>query len=225
VEGDDWAVGYNLGAMFQVSPSTRIGLVYRSELKFDLEGEQEYAAPNALLVNQDIKATLKTPAYFSLAVSQKLSDQWELLGDVTWTDWSVVKTLEVESKATGRSLHRLPYNFEDTWRVGLGANYQYSDVWKFRFGVAYDQTPVRHSTDRTMTLPDSDRTWLSFGAKYNFSKVSSLDVGYSHVFFADATTNRAVTTGYPGPETTRQTIRGTFKTSADYLSVQYNHTF
>jgi long-chain fatty acid transport protein len=60
VEGDDWAVGYNLGAMFQVSPSTRIGLVYRSELKFDLEGEQEYAAPNALLVNQDIKATLKT---------------------------------------------------------------------------------------------------------------------------------------------------------------------
>jgi len=223
VEGDDWAVGYNLGVMFQVSPSTRIGLVYRSELKFDLEGEQEYAAPNVpFLVDEDIKATLKTPAYFSLAVSQKLSDQWELLGDVTWTDWSVVKTLEVESKASGRTLHQLPYNFEDTWRVGLGANYQYSDVWKFRFGVAYDQTPVRHSTDRTMTLPDSDRTWLSFGAKYSFSKVASLDVGYSHVFFADATTNRDVPFG---PIPNAQIIRGTFKTSADYLSVQYNHSF
>ncbi len=225
VEGDDWAFGYNLGAMFQLSPSTRVGLAYRSALKFELEGEQDYAVPNLVLVNQDIKATLKTPANISLAVSQKLSAQWELLGDVTWTDWSVVETLVLKSKGTGTPLHQLPYKFEDTWRVGLGANYQYDQAWKFRFGVAYDASPVQHSYDRTMTLPDSDRTWLSFGAKYSLSKVSSVDIGYAHVFFKDAKTDRAVTTGYPGPETTRQTIRGEFKTSADYLSFQYNHTF
>ena len=229
VKGDDWAVGYNLGAMFQISPSTRIGLAYRSQLDFELVGKENYdiAAPLVGLTTapRHIKAKLKTPANLSMAVSQKLSDKWEMLGDITWTDWSVVDTLFVNDQNTGALLQKLPYNFRDTWRVGLGANYQYNDAWKFRFGVAYDQTPVKHAEDRTMTLPDSDRTWLSFGAKYSLSKVASLDFGYTHIFFANAKTNRAVTTGYPGAETLRQTISGDFKTSVDILSVQYNHTF
>lgn len=227
VEGSDWAVGYNLGAMFQVSPSTRIGLAYRSQLDFELDGKEFYAFPFAGggLVNQDVKAKLKTPANFSLAVSQKLNDRWEMLGDVTWTEWSVVDTLFVNSKATGAGLQKLPYNFKDTWRIGLGANYQYSDAWKLRFGIAHDKSPVKSAQDRTMTLPDSDRTWLSVGAKYSLSKAASVDFGYTHIFFAKTETNRAVNTGYPGADVLRQTINGDVKTSADILSVQYNHSF
>ncbi len=225
VKGDAWAVGFNLGAMFQVLPSTRIGVAYRSELKFDLEGEQKYNAQNAALVNQDIKTTLKTPANFSLAVSHKLNDQWEILGDATWTDWSVVNTLDLKNKNTGANLHQLSYNFKDAWRFGLGANYQYSSDLKLRFGVAYDKTPVKSPADRTMTLPDEDRTWLSVGAKYSLSKAASLDFGYTHIFFADAKVERAVTTGYPGVETLRQTINGEIKTSVDILSAQLNYNF
>lgn len=226
VKGDDWAIGYNLGAMFQLTPSTRLGMAYRSQLDFKLEGEQEYAFPIAgTLVNQDVKAKLKTPANFSMAISHKLNTQWEVLGDLTWTDWSVVDTLYVNNQNTGAPLQKLPYNFKDTWRVGLGANYQYNDAWKFRFGLAYDQTPVKSAVDRTMTLPDSDRTWLSCGAKYSLSDKGSVDFSYTHIFFADAKTARAVTTGYPGPITLRQTINGDFKTSVDILSVQYNRNF
>jgi long-chain fatty acid transport protein len=220
--------------MFQLSPSTRVGVHYRSQLNFELEGNEEYkytaAGIPGLLAGVsgnsiDVKAKLKTPANFSLAVSQKLSDKWDMLGDVTWTDWSVVSTLFVNNKDTGNPLQKLPYNFKDTWRVGLGANYQYSEALKLRFGVAHDKSPVKHAVDRTMTLPDSDRTWLSFGAKYSLSKNSSVDLGYSHIFFADAKTARAVNTGYPSTETTRQTIRGKFDVSADILSMQYNHAF
>ena len=225
VEGDDWAVGYNLGAMFQLSPSTRVGLSYRSRLNFELEGKEKFLAPAGSLVNQDVKAKLKTPANFSMAVSQKLSDKWEMLGDITWTDWSVVDNVYVNSEGSGARLQKLSYNFKDSWRVGLGANYQYNTAWKLRFGIAHDNSPVTRSVDRTMTLPDSDRTWLSFGAKYTLSPAASLDFGYSHIFFADARTSRAVTTGYPGAETVRQTIRGDVETSVDILSVQYNRTF
>ena len=225
VKGEDWAIGYNLGAMFLILPTTRLGVAYRSELKFELEGQQKYASPNAALVNQDIKATLKTPANLSVAVSHQANDKLELLGDVTWTEWSVVNTLDLKNKDTGTDLHRLSYRFKDTWRVGLGANYQYTNDLKLRFGVAYDKSPVRADSDRTMTLPDSDRTWLSFGAKYNLSKATSVDVGYTHIFFADAKTERSVTTGYPAAETTRQVIRGEFNTSVDILSLQLNHAF
>ncbi|HEX6736439.1 MAG TPA: outer membrane protein transport protein, partial [Azonexus sp.] len=231
VKGDDWAVGYNLGAMFQLTPATRLGLAYRSELDFELEGRQRWAVASAgfgpvqPLVNYDVEAKLKTPANFSLALSQMVGTKWEILGDVTWTDWSVVDTLYVNNRQTGAPLQKLTYNFRDTWRVGIGANYQYSDTLKLRFGVAHDKTPVKSAADRTMTLPDADRTWLSLGAKYQLSPAASIDVGYTHIFFDTVDSERQVTTGYPGPETVRQTIRGEFKTSVDILSLQLNYHF
>lgn len=231
VKGEDWAIGYNLGGMFKLTPSTRLGIAYRSKLRFELDGEQKWASTATgfgavgPLVNQDVKAKLETPANLSLALSQAVGDKLELLADVTWTQWSVVDTLLVNNAQSGAPLQKLNYNFRDTWRVGFGGNYQLNSDLKLRFGVAYDKTPVKSAADRTMTLPDADRTWLSFGAKYSFNKATSLDVGYSHLFFADARTERQVTTGYPGVETVRQTIRGDFKTSVDILSLQLNYNF
>jgi len=230
IEGDDWGYGYNLGLTFQPSPSTRIGLTYRSEIKFNLKGDYDIAtavlAGGNATIDHKIKGRLETPASASLAVMQKLSDKWEMLGDFTWTDWSTIDDVIIKDRTTGASIAKLSYNFKDGWRVGLGANYQYNDDWKIRFGIAYDKTPVKSAQDRTMTLPDSDRFWLSFGAKYQLSKVNSVDFSYSHIFFKDARTNRAVTTGFPGAETLRQTVNGKWdNNSADLLSVQYNHTF
>jgi len=39
--GSDTAWGYNFGAMFQVSPATRVGLSYRSAIKYRLEGSAD----------------------------------------------------------------------------------------------------------------------------------------------------------------------------------------
>lgn len=228
IEGRDWGIGYNLGAMFQVSPSTRIGVTYRSQIKFNLEGDYlpHVQVPAASFTEREITGVLKTPASASLAVAQKLSDKWDMLGDFTWTDWSVVNNVDIMNKATGAGIARLSYNFRDTWRVGFGANYQYNDAWKLKMGIAYDRSPVKSAQDRTMTLPDSDRFWLSFGAKYQLSKAASIDMGYAHIFFKNATTNRAVNTGWPGVETLRQTVNGKWDSnSANLFSVQYNHTF
>lgn len=224
IKGDDWAVGYNLGLMFQLTPATRVGLTYRSELEFNLEGKQKVSLVplNAATAPQDIKAQLKTPASASLAVSHQLNERLQVLADVTWTDWSVVDTIQLKNKDTGANLNALSYNFKDSWRVGLGANYQYNKEWKLRFGVAHDKAPVKSAADRTMTLPDSDRTWLSFGAKYQFSPKTSLDFGYTHLFFASAKTERAVPVG---PLPSAQTIRGKWDNSVDILSAQLNYNF
>lgn len=224
IKGDDWGYGYNFGATFSITPATRLALTYRSQIEFDLEGKFDAATPVAYarFADHDIKAELKTPDSASLAVSQRLSDQLELLADATWTGWSVIDTIKVYDKSSGANVVNLSYNFKDTWRVGVGANYQYNDQWKLRAGLAYDESPVKGATDRTMTLPDSDRTWLSFGARYALSKASSIDMGYTHLFFASAPTERAVKSATGA---TLQTIRGDFKTSADLFSLQYNQKF
>jgi long-chain fatty acid transport protein len=246
VEGDAaWGFGVNLGAMFQLSPSTRVGVAFRSGQEFDIQGTQKVGAniPSSALGSlwlntQQVKVDgYETPGSLSLAVSQKLSDKWELLGDVTWTNWSRLQELKLQSKNGSAPLASLPagyqitslsYNFEDTFRVGLGANYQYNDAWKLRFGVAYDEAPVGKSADRTMTLPDSDRIWLSLGGKYNLSKQASVDFAYSHIFFKDAKTDRAVNSYNPiaNTTTTLQRVRGEWNNNrADIFSVTYNHTF
>ena len=225
LEGDDWAFGYNLGAMFQVTPTTRIGLSYRSELEFNLQGDQRTTVTgfgSPILANVEIEAVLKTPANASLALSQKVGDRLEVLADFTWTNWSVINSIQLKNKATGANLSSLSYNFQDTWRIGLGGNYQLNEKWKLKFGVAYDKSPVKSAADRTMTLPDSDRTWLSIGARYQLSKAASIDVGYTHIFFASADTARAV--DFPAGNTV-QTIRGNFKTTADSLGMQLNYNF
>jgi long-chain fatty acid transport protein len=227
LKGDDDAWGWNVGAMFQITPTTRLGVAYRSKIKFDLEGDQKATldATGATLapLTYKIRSTLETPDTFSVAVSQAFGSQWELLADVTWTGWSSVDSLPVIRASDGVKTNTLSYNFDDTWRIGLGANYKLNDQWKLRVGTAYDKTPIKHDADRTMTLPDSDRTWLAFGARYSISKATSVDMGYSHIFFKDASTARAVTN--PATGATIQVVRGDFSTSADQFSLQLNHRF
>ncbi len=42
VEGDDVAFGWNLGLMWDITPETTLGVTYRSEVKFTLEGDAEF---------------------------------------------------------------------------------------------------------------------------------------------------------------------------------------
>lgn len=221
VKGDDGALGYNAGVSWQLQPQTRVALTYRSQLKFRLDGALDSNLTPT--VDNQVNARLTTPAMSSLALAHQWNDKLELLADLTWTGWSVISTLDVIDKANGNTLNSLSYNFRDTWRVGLGANYQYNDAWKLRFGTAWDQTPVRSPADRTMTLPDSDRIWLAFGARYTIDARQSIDVGYAHIFFDNASTARAVRNA---AGTTVQTVTGNWKdNSADLLSVQWNYRF
>jgi long-chain fatty acid transport protein len=60
--------------------------------------------------------------------------------------------------------------------VAVGTSYQYSEPLQLRFGVAYDQSPVKSADYRMSTLPDSNRIWLSLGAKYDINKQHSINV-------------------------------------------------
>lgn len=221
LRGEDKALGYNLGVSVQLQPQTRLAATYRSELKFTLDGIQDSNITPA--VDKYVTAGLTTPASSSLALSHKTDDKTELLADLTWTGWSVIQSLDVVNKNNAADVAKIGYNFRDTWRLGLGANYQYNDAWKLRIGTAWDQSPVRTAADRTMTLPDSNRIWLAFGARYKIDQRQSIDFGYAHIFFADATTARPVRDANGNVV---QTVNGQWtNNSADLLSVQWNHNF
>lgn len=238
IEGDDIGWGYNLGAMFQISPSTRIGLTYRSKIDIELEGTSTFSPEgfpsisqlNTGLSNRTVRADIELPDSFSLAVHQKLTDKWEVLGDFTWTGWSSIGLLEIKATSGNPALtQRENLNFDDSWRIGLGANYQYSPELKLRMGVAYDTTPVQDGT-RLFRLPDQDRTWLAFGAKWQFNKQGSLDIGYAHLFVKDASIALNPRDPISNPTANpllnaRGTMNGTVENNINILSAQLNYSF
>lgn len=228
LDGDSW--GWNVGGLFTLSPATKVGVSYRSSVKYDLNGNINVtgaAAGPAGVSNTAAKASLTLPDVFILSGTQQLSDKWQMLGDVSWTGWSSIPKLDViytSGTNAGKIAQTLDTEFRDTWRVAVGANYQYSEAVKLKFGVAYDQTPVKSDATRLVSLPDNDRTWLSAGAQWTPKKGSTVDVGVSYLYVKDAgIDNNQPTTSALSPS--RGRVTGTYSDSAWILGVQYSMAF
>lgn len=196
LEMDDNSFGFNLGAMFNLSPATRIGLAYRSAIKHDLKGTAVVTGiPVIGTASTPISATAKVPDTLSWSIAHQMDPKWQLLGDVTFTRWSTIKQVPVISGSTwalgaaGSQTARFDFEFKDTYRIGVGANYQMRNDFMLKLGVAYDKSPVSDQ-HRTVTLPDNDRTWFAIGAKYQASKQLTLDFGYAYLVVKDAPINR-----------------------------------
>jgi len=72
-------------------------------------------------------------------------------------------------------------------------------------------------------LPDSDRYWLSFGAKYQASRNDVVDIGYSYIKASDADINNVQNN--PAAGQANGNVIGTYKASVNVFGLQYQHTF
>jgi len=232
LNGEAW--GWNVGALFHVGPVTKIGVSYRSVVKYDLDGDVAVtgngtplgngtaAALNAGGASSGTKATVKLPDTFILSGTHKFSDQWELLGDVSWTGWSSIPKIDI-FRVSGAPLQTLDTQFRDTWRVAMGANYTLNDAWKLKAGIAYDQTPVKSATTRLVSLPDNDRTWFSLGAQWKPTKTVTLDVGASYLFVKKADINNNQSS--LNPLLNRGTVTGSYDNNAWLFGTQLSMAF
>ena len=241
LDGDAW--GWNVGALFTVAPTTKIGVSYRSKIKYDTTGDVGISsngtaaanATSAALIaaggNSNTAASIEMPDTFILSATHHLNNQWELLGDISWTGWSSIPKVDImrtSGRLNGQVAQVLDTDFRDTWRFALGANYKINDEWKLRMGVAYDQTPVKDPEHRLTSLPDNNRTWLSVGTQWKPSKTMAVDVGLAYLFLQDADINNnqiPATLNAQTAATNRGLVKGTYDDSAWLLGAQFSMSF
>ena len=224
VSGDSWGWGWNVGALFELSAATRLGIAYRSSIKHEIKGSATFQNPALPLAfaaltagaqDTGARATLKTPDTLSLSYYTEANPKWSILADATWTGWSKFRELRVRFD-NGSPDAVTPENWRDTIRVSLGTGYKLHDGWMLRAGVAYENSAIRDEF-RTPRIPDNEHRLVGLGANYKVSKAGSLDFGYMHAFVKDAPVNKS--------SPTAGTLVGTYKVKADVLSLQYNHSF
>lgn len=213
--GSDSAWGYNLGALMNVTPQTRIGLAYRSGIDYNIKGQASFTAPLAAL-SGPASLALKMPASFSAGLFHQIDTRWDVMVDAAWTGWGTFKEMRVLD-AAGAVLQLVPENWRDTWRVAAGGNYHYNEQLTSRIGVSYEQTPVPDAF-RTARIPDENSSGIALGLQYKYGRDSALDLGYTHLFVNNASINSTVAVATPA-------LAGTYRNSADILSVQYTYSF
>ena len=186
ISGDDSATGWNAGALFTLSPAMRVGVAYRSGLNYRLNGTAN--------------GELKLPGTFTLSVWQQVSDHWEAMGDLSFTQWNRLdkSTVGISSPAADN---------RNAWRFAWGAAYKYNDAFKSKFGFAYERAATR-SGDVNLVLPENNRLWLSVGGQWNAGNAGKFDLGYAYKLSRDA-----------------NALNGQYETSGHVLGLQYSAGF
>ena len=198
-DASDVGYGYNLGVLFTLSPQTRVGVTYVSQVNLDFKDEMRFknldgtilgAALNASgLLDAQLKINMNIPAQLSLGVYQAVTDKLALVGTVNWQNWS--RFGEPEIAVADSSTVTADLNYQDTYHAGIGAYYRVAEPWLLMAGLSYDTSPTSSSSDRGPVLPLGAFFTYSAGVQYDWNKDFSLGVAYALIDAGPAKVNRS----------------------------------
>lgn len=190
-DGNDLAMGYQLGAMYELSDRTRFGVGYRSEIRHKIKGNMhaspsEYGPGVDALLNQKIKVELDTPAMFSLGAYHDINERWSIMAEYQRVFWSSFQDLTFVSRYGDKNrpgadfIASVSEKWRDTNFYAVGTSVMLDEQWKLRLGFAYDQSTVKLE-HRTPRIPDSDRFWMSAGLGYHYNEHLDFNLAYTYI--------------------------------------------
>ncbi|WP_215403480.1 outer membrane protein transport protein [Vibrio gigantis] len=224
MEGDDTAWGWQVGTAWQINENNRVGFAYKSEIDLTLEGHAKgfafnMANPNA---HKPGSMDLALPATAEIASFHQLTDKVAVHASINWTDWSSFEKLVADFPGEQPNTIKME-NWEDNYRFAIGTTYQMTPKLALRSGIAYDTSAVSEE-HRTATIPETDRTWLSIGAGYQWSEQLTLDAGFTYILAKDAKMHET-DPGLGGADMFGGSFEGEVTGSIWLVGVQANYRF
>jgi long-chain fatty acid transport protein len=123
----NWNVGFNLGAIYELTGSTRIGISYRSTVGHNLSGHAAFQVPaNAMPLTQGglfqstgLNSKITFPFQLNFGLSQVLDQRFTLLADFDLTGWNSIKSLTLNFANPLQPDQGLVLNWKDSVRVAV----------------------------------------------------------------------------------------------------------
>ena len=101
IEADDWAFAWNIGAQWEISSNTTIGISYHYQDKFEMSGDLDldvtgnpmFAPPSPVALTDhtaryDVEFDFKWPQSLGVGIAHRFKSGHGISADVKWTDWS-----------------------------------------------------------------------------------------------------------------------------------------
>lgn len=192
----DIKLGYNIGAMFDLTNQITVGVSYRSKIKM---GVSEGAAVISYANETELKpilgdklppldkgyfqAELPLPSNVNVGVSYKPTESWILSGEVQFVGWGAYKSLDVKFKPSdefGKYNITAPKEYKNTRIYRLGAQYAATGRLDVRLGTYFDESPVKDDFLNPET-PSMNKLGLTAGASFRPVSQFSIDLAFSYV--------------------------------------------
>lgn len=201
-EGDGF--GWNAGVVYELNDDNRFGLSYRHSPDIKASGDMTFLG-NPL--SGDLVMRLPDIAEFS--GFHQLNNKFAVHYSVQWIEWS---TFDKLATTNGTVLNT--YNWQDGWHYSIGGTYTVNEDWTLRAGYMYDTSA--QDNEKSISVPDSDRQWLSAGLTYNWSKNANIDLGVTYLMGEDIQVEES--NGFTG-------INATTRANAWLYGIQYSYKF
>ncbi len=206
IEG--WGLGGKVGATYQVTPQTRIGVAYNFKTNVGhLSGSATLSAVSSVAGNIGLPGKLRisnfeNPAQLSVGISQKLGPKATLSLDYQRVYWSKVMTnidVHFDDAGSGQFINiLLPQNFRDINAFKGGLEYAANDRWTLRGGASWAQLAIPNNTLFAIN-PAQPQFHLTAGftAKLGKAKRQMIDVALVRAFKKTVTNSSQPNTSIP----------------------------
>lgn len=188
VKGDDTALTWNVGLIWQATDATTLGMSYHAATDYKMEGTNTVNMSGIIggVVNgeHDAKLDITMPERVMFSGTHQINDRWSVMADATWTRWSQLDSVSVESSQGDETSSYVPMNWNNVWALSLGTSYKVSNDWTLKAGYMFDQSPTTDE-NRTVRAPDGDRNWFTAGAKWDATEDLTFDFSAAYVMLKD----------------------------------------
>jgi long-chain fatty acid transport protein len=168
-ELDGIGTSITLGALWELSPRTRLGLVYTGDSKATLKGDLEFRNPGPILgplleerglLDARLRVRNVLPQRVLGGIHHELESGAIVNADAMWMQFSRFGTASVSLEDVTLVLDERG-NFKDIWAGSVGYAFPARDARRYRVGAFYLSSPVED--DKRGFALALDRTW-GFGA-------------------------------------------------------------
>lgn len=185
-----WAVGADVGAMYELSKHTRFGLRYLSQVDLNFSDTPEFhnlgpGLSRLMTGTRSLDLGMKVPTDLMFSAYHDINDEWAILGSTGWQDWSKFGRVDVGiSSADSEHATTFDMNTKDTWHVSGGVQNRSLSEWIFSGGVAYDSS-MFDNKDRPITMPVGSIWRFGVGAQYLMTSDITLGLAYELGYAGD----------------------------------------
>jgi long-chain fatty acid transport protein len=220
VDADGWALGFNVGTVYELNENNRFGLAYHYSPKLQATGDINFAGYTGS--NSAISDTLYMPLPDLLEFSgyHRIEDtKFAVHYSIQYIGWSSFDKLEADKSGTLND-----YEWQNGMHYALGGTYYLNQDWTLRAGYMYDTSAQDELT--SISVPDSDRQWFSTGFTYHLDSKSNIDFGFTYLMGKDVDVkeSKALPTSTSGVYLATQ-VEGTTHADAILLGLQYSRSF
>lgn len=219
-DADGWALGFNLGTVYELDEDNRFGFSYRYSPDLEADGDVNFSRSGKGEIDDTLIMPLPDMAEFS--GYHRLNEQFAVHYSVQWIGWAEFDKLEADKSGVLNE-----YKWQDGMHYSIGGTYFMNQDWTLRAGYMYDTSAQDKKT--SVSVPDSDRNWLSAGFTYHIDQKSNIDFGITYLIGKDVKVSESTDLtpeglGLPA-NTVGTTFTGTTHADAILVGLQYSRSF